>query len=64
MTRDEALKRLTELRDGTKAWQDTSGRGESMDPEEAHEEADSIILALLGDEEVAHLFHSIYKWYA
>jgi hypothetical protein len=50
MTRDDALKRLRELELG--------------DPEDAHIEADKILLDLIDDPEITEAFEAIGKWYA
>lgn len=51
MTRDEALARLRAI-------------AELDDPEEGHIEADEILLALIGDDEISEAWNDLRKWYA
>ena len=50
MTRDELLNELRSL--------------QSMDPEQAHCEADALLLMYIGDPEIEEAYERIEKWYA
>lgn len=52
MTRDELLRRLTELGQPP------------VDPERAHGEADDALLEFINDLEIAQAYNAIEKWYA
>jgi hypothetical protein len=49
MTKEQALAELREL---------------GGDPEADHHAADSILLALIDDEEITKAYHAVRKWYA
>lgn len=51
MTRDELLSKLRSLQGST-------------DPEMSHSEADKLLLAYIGDEEIAEAFDAVPAWYA
>lgn len=51
ITKAEALEALRELRT-------------ESDREQAHAEADGILLMLIADKEITDAFHAIPKWYA
>lgn len=66
MQRDESYSRadaLRELRDIAARQSGADGRGRRI-LEADHEEADEILLRLLGDDELRQAFDSIEKWYA
>jgi hypothetical protein len=53
MTKEELIEELKKLVDD-----------DTLDTEECHINADGLLLAFIGDEEVALVFHAIKKWYA
>lgn len=64
-TKEEVLKRLREL--ALKVPIKTA-RGHTqwvqLDPEEAHCEADSLLLDLINDQEISDAYDAVEKWYA
>mgnify|MGYP001562558872 CR=1 FL=1 len=55
MTKEELLTKLLALKEIN--WRD-------RDPEREHVEADTLLLAYIGDVKVTAAYHSIEKWYA
>ena len=51
MTKEELIKRLR-----------TQAR--NRDTEEAHEKADDLLLAFIGDREISEAFWNVSRWYA
>lgn len=51
MTREEALVALRALADDD-------------DPEMSHQEADTILLDLINDEEIRDAFRNVHRWYS
>lgn len=51
MTKEELIARLKEI-------------DKNPDTEDAHVQADSALLAYIGDEEIAEAYDAIGKWYA
>jgi len=52
MTKKQLVQRLTDIYNGT------------LDPEEAHIQADQALLQYINDENVTKAFETIDKWYA
>lgn len=53
--RDDALRRLREM---------PSWGAAGVDPENAHRQADLVLLYLIDDPEITEAFEAIHKWYS
>lgn len=60
MTKKELINKLKDLMKKSEGWPDSH----VYSPDTAHIEADKLLLAYIGDEEVTKAFRAIEKWYA
>ena len=63
MNRDDLIKRLKELIDNCKIYDEKPFEIDG-DPDDWHREADSLLLTYINDKEVSDLFYKIKRWYS